>query len=176
MSFYKTHPNAKIGSPGPLQGYNTGVVIYNLAKMRQNNIYNNYLKPKSMLLVQQKYGFTYTLAEQDLFTLIGWEQPHLFYNLPCTFNKQVSIQYLTPPTDTLFPRYHACAPLSRVHILHLNGCGPAPKFCPGYSGPTQYSRNNFVVYDVLLNMEMLWNMFAYSDMELFEEMLDIWKY
>ena len=82
MSFYKTHPNAKIGSPGPLQGYNTGkkvlimqhlvfqearlhhvlykagVVIYNLAKMRQNKIYNNYLKPKSMLLVQQKYGFT----------------------------------------------------------------------------------------------------------------------
>ena len=24
MSFYKTHPNTKIGSPGPLQGYNTG--------------------------------------------------------------------------------------------------------------------------------------------------------
>ena len=32
------------------------------------------------------------------------------------------------------------------------------------------------VYDVLLNMEMLWNMFAYSDMELFQGKFGVFKH
>ena len=32
------------------------------------------------------------LAEQDWLTNLGWTEPDLFYNLPCTFNRQTSIR------------------------------------------------------------------------------------
>ena len=101
-------------------------------------------------------------------TNVFWELPHLAYILPCTFNKQVSVQYLAPPTEQIFLTYHQCAHKSKVNILHLNGCGPAPKFCPGYQGPTPYSRSHSVVFDINLDFQLFWSMLAYRDQQLFE--------
>ena len=39
-----------------------------------------------------RYGYTMFLAEQDWLTNLGWTEPDLFYNLPCTFNRQTSIR------------------------------------------------------------------------------------
>ena len=111
---------------------------------------------------------SYTLAEQDWFTNVCWEAPNLFYILPCTFNKQVSVQYLSPPWEEMFLSYHDCAPNTRVNILHLNGCGPAPRFCPGYQGATDYSKTHSVVSDIILDLQLLWRMLADRDQQLFE--------
>ena len=39
-----------------------------------------------------RFGFQISLAEQDFFTNLGFIHPELFHILPCTFNKQESIQ------------------------------------------------------------------------------------
>ena len=101
-------------------------------------------------------------------TNVFWELPHLAHILPCTFNKQVSVQYLTPPSEEIFLTYHQCANKSQVNILHLNGCGPAPKFCPGYQGPTPYSRSHSVVFDINLDFTLFWRMLADRDRQLFK--------
>ena len=66
-----------------------------------------------MLELQKKYGFTFTLAEQDLFTMIGWENPDIFYYLPCTFNKQVKVFY-TFDIDIGIPKYY-----NEKHVIRI---------------------------------------------------------
>ena len=39
-----------------------------------------------------RYGLQMTLGDQDWFTVLGYELPHLFYHLPCRFNMQTSVQ------------------------------------------------------------------------------------
>ena len=82
---------------------------------------------------------------------------------------QVSLQYLSPPTEEIFQHYHSC--LSQTHhtvILHLNGCGPAPRFCPGYQGATAYSSSHSVVFDIVLDRQLFWTMLGEKDQELFK--------
>ena len=52
-------------------------------------------------------------------------------------------------------------------VVHLNGCGPAPRFCPGYAGPSNYSRHHSVVLHIQLDMPSVWNMLGRLDTELF---------
>ena len=69
------------------------VVLYNLARMRESEEYNRLLSAEEVKRVMRKYGYTISLGDQDWFTNIGYEAPHLFYRLPCQFNAQVSVQY-----------------------------------------------------------------------------------
>ena len=46
------------------QGFNTGVVLYNLAEMRRSALYNSYLTPAMVTMLEKKYMYGYTLAEQ----------------------------------------------------------------------------------------------------------------
>ena len=81
------------------------------------------------------------------------------------FDGQVSLQYLSPPTEEIFHGYHSC-PSPHTNILHLNGCGPAPRFCPGYQGATPYSRSHSVVFDIILDLQVFWTMLGHRDGEL----------
>ena len=36
---------------------------------------------------------------QDWFTNLAWDQPQLFYILPCVYNAQTNIQLLRPPWE-----------------------------------------------------------------------------
>ena len=85
------------------------------------------------------------------------------------FYLQVSLQYLSPPTEEIFQRYHSCPSQSHhTVILHLNGCGPAPRFCPGYQAATVYSRSHSVVFDIVLDRQLFWSMLGHRDQELFK--------
>ena len=46
------------------KGFNTGVVLYNLAEMRRSALYNSYLTPAMVTMLEKKYMYGYTLAEQ----------------------------------------------------------------------------------------------------------------
>lgn len=92
-NYRRRHPASTLGDPGPTQGFNTGVVLYNLARMRESEEYNRLLSGEEVKRVMRKYGYTVSLGDQDWFTNIGYEAPHLFYRLPCQFNAQVSVQY-----------------------------------------------------------------------------------
>ena len=45
-----------------------------------------------MVIMMVRYGLQMTLGDQDWFTVLGYELPHLFYHLPCRYNMQTSVQ------------------------------------------------------------------------------------
>ena len=99
-----------------------------------------------------------TLGDQDWFTNLAWDQPHMFYILPCHYNAQTSLQYLTPPWEDIFDSYHFCDEKSKLKIVHRNGCGPVPQMCGHEPDPnSDYWKNkkNFYV-DLHINVEMFW--------------------
>ena len=127
--YLKEHPDTPLGLPGKKQGFNTGVVLFNLDKMRYSKLYNSYMTPKMVDVLSKKYKYKMSLGDQDWFTNMGFEHPDLFYVLPCRFNTQTSIQYLRPPWEEQFEEYHFCDKKSRVVVFHRNGCGPTPEHC-----------------------------------------------
>ena len=174
ISYLPHHPDSNFGKPGSLQGFNTGVVLYNLEGMRNSNVYNSYLNPEEVNRLAEKYEYHFTLAEQDWMTNLGWERPEIFHILPCKFNMQVSIQYLTPPWEESFMNYHFCVPASQAIVIHRNGCGPSPKFCRTDVKKTGYSANHSMVHHLQLNIPQFWQMLATLDIESFQELLSIW--
>ena len=157
--YRKLHPGSRLGYAGRLQGFNTGVVLYNLVAMRQSTLYNSYLTQNMVHKVAKQFMYTFTLAEQDWFTNLGFIHPHLFYILPCKFNRQTSIQFLRPPWEDIFEYYHSCEPKSQVAIFHSNGCGPTPQDCKFYPAnmTTQYWKNrDKYMEDIHVDIDRFW--------------------
>ena len=93
--FRTRHPDTEVGEPGPRgQGYNSGVVLYRLDRMRASAVYNGYIAPRGVDRLMTSFMYQMFLAEQDWLTNLGWSHPDLFYNLPCEFNRQTSIRNL----------------------------------------------------------------------------------
>lgn len=55
------------------KGFNTGVVLFHLERMRQSAEYNGYLEAEEVARVMNKYGYHVSLGDQDWFTNIGFE-------------------------------------------------------------------------------------------------------
>jgi len=91
--YRKQNPGTHIGQPGRYQGLNTGVVLYNLARMRESKEWQNYLDKKNVAKLMFNYGFHVTVGDQDWFTNVSFNSSELVYILPCEFNTQVSVQY-----------------------------------------------------------------------------------
>ena len=127
--FKNLNPETKLGLPGKLQGFNMGVVLYDLDRMRKSKKYNRYLELSRTKQMIEKYVFHLTLAFQDWFTEVGWESRELFYYLPCVFNVQVSMQFFKDPWKSVFRDFHYCDIPSNIKIFHNNGCGPFPEDC-----------------------------------------------
>jgi len=127
--YAEVHPDTQLGHPGPLQGFNSGVVLYDLEKMRKSQVYNSYLEPLMAEELLAKYLYRATLAEQDWMTNLGFSYPELFHVLPCHFNAQTSIQYMSNELVDVFDQYHYCDEWENLKIIHLNGCGPGPEHC-----------------------------------------------
>ena len=151
--------------PGPTQGFNTGVVLYNLEAMRRSTLYNKYLSPGMVDMILRKFMYEFTLAEQDWFTSLSFLHPDLFYVLPCRFNRQTSIQYLQPPWEEMFEHFHSCDPKSEVMIFHSNGCGPQPQSCglepssANYTGSYWTNRTRYWT-DIHMEFNSFWNALA----------------
>jgi len=128
LELYRSqHPGTHIGEPGRYQGLNTGVVLYNLARMRASEQWQNYLDKENVAKLKFEYGFHVTVGDQDWFTNVSFNSSELVYILPCEFNTQVSVQYWRPPWEEIFWDYHRCD--KPYIIIHRNGCGPERKFC-----------------------------------------------
>ena len=159
-SYRKHHPDSKFGLAGKTQGFNTGVVLYNLKAMRQSTLYNSYLLPSMVNKVVKQFMYKFTLAEQDWFTNLGYIHPHMFFILPCKFNRQTSIQFLKPPWEEIFESFHSCKPKALVSIYHTNGCGPTPQSChfdPNQSqGSLYWAGRNIYMEDIHIDVEKLW--------------------
>jgi hypothetical protein len=149
--FILKHPNTTLGLPGKMQGFNTGVVLYRLDKMRESVLYNQYVTPEGVDHLMQKYMFKMSVGDQDWMTNLGFSHPDLFYHLPCQFNRQTSIDYLRLPWVDSFHSYHHCDLPRNIKIFHRNGCGPTPRCC-GHQYPTKGSQ----LHDINVDVEQLW--------------------
>ena len=158
-SYLADQPHSQLGSPGRLQGFNTGVVLYRLDNMRTSQTYHNYIQVEEVERLINSYKFNLTLGDQDWFTELGWDRPDLFHLLPCHFNAQTSIQYLRPPWEESFDSYHYCDTKDKLKIVHRNGCGPMPHAC-GYTplqNSTYWKGKKSYLVDLNLNMETFWD-------------------
>ncbi|XP_023345198.1 xyloside xylosyltransferase 1 isoform X2 [Eurytemora carolleeae] len=123
-SFIQENPGSSVGQPGKWQGFNTGVVIYNLKNIRESQLFNQLINPEFYKMATTKY-FYGGLGDQDLFTLMGWEYSELFYNLPCQYNYQTyrDIDYtqfsLELDVKNDDPEYRNCK--NQGKVIHVNG-------------------------------------------------------
>jgi len=119
--FRSAHPESTAGMPGN-QGFNTGVVLYDLAKMRQSQDYLEELDIDRMKEIKDYHSFLGTVGDQDWLTLVGFSKPWLFYPLGCEYNRQNNRMYhtlLKMFTEEEFERWHHCD--KETKILHNNG-------------------------------------------------------
>ncbi|XP_023325649.1 uncharacterized protein LOC111699261 isoform X2 [Eurytemora carolleeae] len=154
--YRKKNPGTVFGQPGRYQGFNTGVVLYRFDRMRENEVYNSFLTREKVNFLIQKFGFQISLAEQDFFTNLGFIHPELFHILPCTFNKQESIQYNAAPFESIFNAYHDCVPKKDIKIFHLNGCGPNHKDCGQNPAPGSKFYNDTKSQFLHMDMQVFW--------------------
>ncbi|XP_065556459.1 xyloside xylosyltransferase 1-like [Artemia franciscana] len=115
-NYRKQNNGTLIGEPYPgYQGFNTGVILFNLEKARQSKEYNYHLTYSGYKYLFEKYNMSALLGDQDFFTLLGAEYPDLFYILDCSYNRQ------TGPLHFFFvkhERYYLCE--KEIRILHKN--------------------------------------------------------
>ncbi|XP_050039245.1 xyloside xylosyltransferase 1-like [Dermacentor andersoni] len=125
QSYIDAHPGTDVGMPRPgKQGFNTGVMLMDLAAMRSSKLYNELLTYEKLAPICVKYGFNGSLGHQDFFTLIGMEYPELFFVLDCTWNRQLDTGWAHTVNETMFDAYHRCP--GKVRVYHANGGARMP--------------------------------------------------
>ena len=71
------NPGTPVGEPGDMQGFNTGVVLYDLDRIRASVRFNEYVDNalNSTSELADKYLYRSHLGDQCFFTLLGMEHP-----------------------------------------------------------------------------------------------------
>lgn len=120
------NPGTIVGSPRPggLQGFNTGVVLFDLDRMRKSALYNSLLNSTVIEFLCEKYKFHGYLGHQDFFTLTGMEYPELYYKLDCTWNRQLDVGWINVTGKKIFDQYHKCD--GKIKVMHANGDSVIP--------------------------------------------------
>jgi hypothetical protein len=104
--------------PKGFQGYNSGVVLINLSAIRQSKEYSVIIKNETVQSLTSKYKFRGHLGDQDFYTLIGFEYPHLIQTLNCGFNRQLCVWWRDHGYRDVFDYYFKCR--HPTIILHGN--------------------------------------------------------
>ena len=125
--YRKEHPGSRVGEPPPygLTGFNSGVLLLDLDKMRQSKLYKSALSPDTLKRLTEKYHFKGHLGDQDFFTLLGMEYEQLFYVLPCNWNRQLCIWWKDKGYQDVFDSYYKCQ--GAIKIYHGNCNTPIPE-------------------------------------------------
>jgi len=116
QNWRKENSGSKIGLVGPKQGKNTGVGLFNLARMRRNEHFNSYFTPAKLQNLVTKYSFIGALGHQDWWNILSWENEEFIHHLPCNFNVQVETEFRTGPWLQIFDDYHDCP--GPIYIMH----------------------------------------------------------
>lgn len=117
--YRKYNPSTQIGSPPPYgnPGFNSGVILMDLEKLRNSDIYNNFLSSVGLHNAAEKYSFQGNLGDQDFFSLLSFDYPELFYVLPCTWNRQLC-RLFEQRYHEHFTAFHDCQ--GDIYIYHGN--------------------------------------------------------
>ncbi|KAL3281059.1 hypothetical protein HHI36_004283 [Cryptolaemus montrouzieri] len=108
------------------QGYNSGVVLFNLEAIRNSEEFTLLLIKESLENLTEKYDFKQGhLGDQDFYTLIGCEYPHLIQTLNCGFNRQLCEWWKNNGYRDVFHLYAHCN--QKIVIVHGNCNTEIPK-------------------------------------------------
>ncbi|KAK7496775.1 hypothetical protein BaRGS_00011984 [Batillaria attramentaria] len=120
------HPGTRLGGPKPdgLPGFNSGVLLLDLEKMRASALYNSLLDAVVMKEMSEKYFFQGHLGDQDFYTLVSFEHEDMFYVLPCTWNRQLCQWWRDKGIQDVFDDYFSCD--GPINIYHGNCNAPFP--------------------------------------------------
>ncbi|XP_069113450.1 xyloside xylosyltransferase 1-like [Argopecten irradians] len=127
FSLYRTkHRGTRVGDPPPngLTGFNSGVLLLDLEKMRSSDRYNSLLTASSVKSLTTEYSFQGHLGDQDFFTLVSMSHENLFYILPCTWNRQLCEWWRDKGYQDVFDLYFKCE--GHINIYHGNCNTPLP--------------------------------------------------
>lgn len=119
-NFRRKNPSTRVGSPLPdgKQGFNSGILLLNLERMRESTIYNDVISAETVDKLTKKYYFKGHLGDQDFFSLISFEYEDLFYVLPCTWNRQLCQWWKYHGYENVFDSYYKCH--GKINIYHGN--------------------------------------------------------
>ncbi|XP_064642111.1 xyloside xylosyltransferase 1-like [Lineus longissimus] len=118
----------RVGDPPPdgKPGFNSGVLLLDLDKMRKSELYNAQINRDKIKTLTDKYSFKGHLGDQDFFTLLGMEFDDLFYVIPCCWNRQLCQWWKDKGYESIFDLYHSCK--EKVNVYHGNCNTPIPDF------------------------------------------------
>ncbi|KAJ3655311.1 hypothetical protein Zmor_014446 [Zophobas morio] len=138
LQIYKSKHNSTFGEyyhlknitshmphPKGFQGYNSGVVLINLSAIRNSKEYSVIIKNETVTSLTAKYKFRGHLGDQDFYTLLGFEYPHLIQTLHCGFNRQLCVWWRDHGYRDVFNFYFKCK--HPTVILHGNCNTKIPK-------------------------------------------------
>ncbi|XP_020294117.1 xyloside xylosyltransferase 1 [Pseudomyrmex gracilis] len=121
------HPTTMFGEPrhkGGYPGYNSGMVLFNLERLRNSRIYNETVSKKSVDAMTKKYNFKGHLGDQDFYTLLGMEKPELIHTIDCGWNRQLCTWWRDRGYADIFANYSECN--SETKLWHGNCNTPIP--------------------------------------------------
>ena len=130
---------------GGYQGFNGGLQLHDLKKMRANAAFNDITGPAQYKTWTTEHRRPWSngkackvrnwdLGDQDFLALLGAAEPQWFYTLPCHWNYQLCTFWqgqhnMWPPSGPEYICRH------RPSILHGNA-GVKRSWWPGYNTPT----------------------------------------
>jgi lipopolysaccharide biosynthesis glycosyltransferase len=117
----RDNSNTRVGEPPPngLTGFNSGVLLLDLDRMRESDLYNSMLTREKIEKLADDFHIKGHLGDQDFFTVVSMVHEELFYVLPCIFNRQLSTWWRDHGYKDVFDQYHKCD--GDVVIYHGNG-------------------------------------------------------
>ena len=100
-----------------LPPYNSGILLHDLDRQRNDLNWQTYLRSDTINKLTKKYRFKGHLGDQDYFTLIGWEDRTVFYEMGCEWNRQLC-EYWKRHYGGTWEEFHKCE--NQAKILHGN--------------------------------------------------------
>ncbi|XP_012285105.1 xyloside xylosyltransferase 1 [Orussus abietinus] len=121
------HPNTTFGEPrhsGGYPGYNSGMVLFNLNRLRMSLEYDQIVSKESVEHMTRKYRFKGHLGDQDFYTVLGMERPELIHTVNCGWNRQLCTWWRDRGYADVFANYSQCN--SETKLWHGNCNTPIP--------------------------------------------------
>lgn len=129
--YRQENPQTYIGNPPPFgqTGFNSGVLLLDLNKIRQSILFNNYLENSNLIKeLLTKYHFDHPhLGDQDFYTLLSFEHENLFFILPCYWNRQLCTWWKGKGYDDVWNDYFNCNNEQNISLYHGNCNTVIPK-------------------------------------------------
>ncbi len=104
--------------PNGFPGFNSGVLLMNLKRMRESKLYNSLLNSSAIEMLCNKYSFRGHLGDQDFYTIVSFDYQQLFHVIPCFWNRQLCQWWRYHGYGHVFDQYNRCD--GDIKLFHGN--------------------------------------------------------